>query len=179
MSRYMISVISKHIPLNEINHIGIKNNLKFTIINNQFVEKQIHKNNVQCYLVEWIENKFNSALPVKGEILTPPIEEVLSGINSYMGRLGNDYIIKLKEQMKKIYIEKSNAYKRDINSWISFLNEYFSKNPNDEFWLLLHWYSGSVDKEEFVIKNELNIIKGNLKQCIFENLEEDILYKFN
>jgi hypothetical protein len=78
----------------------------------------------------------------------------------------------LTEKNKKDDQNKKSAEK-EFQQWIDFIENLFVELKINNFGILLHWYNGSVDDEQFYIQERRNV---NLSIQMLSEIEEDKLY---
>ncbi len=178
MSKYITAVIPCNIAVEQINNIAIINNLIFTPINNRFIKKQLMNNNLQYYWVEWINNKYDTAIGNSNKIV-PSIEEIinsLSFIPEILDGLSENFIKEMKEEE----LEEQHIAKESLENWTRFLRTFLSESPQNEIGLILHCYQGLVENEKAEISKIIKINITNLEQLYMpNNMQEDVLYLFS
>ena len=173
MSNYTTAIVRPAISLQEINRIGKKNNLIFTLIDNAFVKKQLSDKDTQYYLVEWAKDEYN--IPI-GKMENIDVESNILDNLSIIFNDSEDNFIQLIEEEKK---KKSDTIQQSLKNWTQFLKDFLFENPNSKIGLLSHWYTGLVETEELSIKKVSKIIVNASKESYtVEKMEDDVLYVF-
>ncbi len=182
MCHFITATFSGKINLENINNVAENFSLKFQVCDNEYVKKQLQKN--EAYI-----NKFsnhcdcgtNIGISTGSKMQTQRFQK------SEIDRLKkkgwtqtkiNRWLNDKKKNDEKIEQDNANLLNEksfELENWIGFFQALFSKPDIEYFGLMLHWYSKGLENENIKIIQQRKISYKKLTVIDLKTLVEDNL----
>lgn len=165
MSWFLTALIEENISIQKINSLAKKYNLKFTHIENEFIRKKLPYK-TRYYWVEWIDNKFFTALEKMED------EDTINNRLDALCGISSEYVQRLKKEL----VEERLCRHTCMDNWLNFIKDMILGEHANIIGYLMHFYKEDPATERIrIVRTEIIHIKVFAIENI-DNFEEDVLY---
>ncbi|UII19161.1 hypothetical protein [Fulvivirga ligni] len=183
MCHFITAIISSNSDLTLLNRIGDQFDIAFDYINNDHIKNQIDTN--YSYLQKLTACcECGTSLGAQDHIMSAEREQIKDinrlkrkgwSQNKIESWLTNKQRSSVNQQ--RSFDHQSINYQEDAVKWLGFLSLLMKSSEIGYFGLLFHWYSGSVDSEDFQIIEYERLKEHQLNEDFIFHMKEDIVYE--
>ena len=184
MCHFISGLILNDFELTDLNEIGTFYSITFAKCDNDFIKGQLDNNEI--YLIK--SSKYcdcGTELGALQRFDNPSNKRIEKSELDKLKKKGwtDSKIQRWIDDKNKINVRDQNKFDQfrtgihsDIDNWISFIQDLYSKTKIKKFGLMLHWYKGGVNTERIKVLDKVKTKLKDLDDQILLRIKEDTMY---